>query len=111
MPIPPANYVVSGSITLGIWRKVGGAWAMATSGEVGIYADVGNSPGQNTVGWYYSEAHALGAGVTDFGITIESHDGTAAALNNLDVSYTASSASATRTATPGGEQARATVRP
>ncbi len=104
------QYVVSGYVQVGIWRKVGGVWSMFTTEGVYIYQDVGNSPGRRTVNWSLQNTYTLGAGVTDFGATIQSTDDTAA-VNYLAAAWSASSASGERTASPGGEQAAAVVRP
>lgn len=105
-----SSYYLSGSLSVGIWRKVGGVWSLFTTEGVNIFTQTG-AGGVQTVGWSLSGTYALGAGVTDFGVTIESQDGTAAALTNLDVSYSAQTSSGTRSATPGGESVKATVRP
>lgn len=103
------EYIVSGSITLGIWRNVGG-WQLFGYDGVNIYQNVGNSPGRQTVNWSLQNTYALGQGVTDFGVTIEAADDTAA-ITYLGVSWSASQASGERSATPGGEQTTVVVRP
>lgn len=103
------DYVVSGSITLGIWRNVGG-WQLFGYEGVNVYVGVGGSGGRQTVNWSMQNTYALGQGVTDFGVTIEASDDTAA-INYLGVSWSASQASGERSATPGGEQTTVVVRP
>ena len=98
------QYAVSGYVQVGIWRNAGG-WSRFTTEDVYIYQDVGNSPGRQTVYWSLQNTYALGQGVTDFGVTIESTDDTAA------VTYLGVSWSGERSATPGGEQTTAVVRP
>lgn len=105
------DYVVSGYVSVGIWRKVGGAWQLFTTEDVYVYASVGyNNPGRQTVGWSLQNTYALGQGVTDFGVTIEATDDQAA-INYLAVSWSASTETGERSATPGGEQTTAVVRP
>lgn len=111
MALPGYNdYVVSGYLEVGIWRKVSGAWSLLGTEGVSVYQDVGNSPGRQTVSWSLQNNYALGPGVTDFGVTIESSDDTAA-ITYLSVSWAASQASGERSASPSGEQATAVVRP
>ena len=104
------EYRLEGTVNVGIWRKVGGVWSLFATEPVGISAQV-QGEGQQTANWSLSATFSLGPGVTDFGVTIESHTGIAAALTNLDISYTSQASSGTRSATPGGETTRATVRP
>ena len=104
------NYAISGYVTIGLWKKVGGSWTMLATEDVQVYVDVGNSPGRQTVNWSFQNTYALGAGVTDVGFTIEGSSDTAVA-NYLALSWAASASSGERTATPGGEQAAAVVRP
>lgn len=110
MPIPSGSYTLSGTVGVGIWRKVSGVWGLFTTEYVYIYQVVAGS-GVRTVGWGLYGTYALGSGVTDFGVTIESQDGTAAALTNLDISYNTVTTTGTRSASPNGEMARSTVRP
>lgn len=104
-----ARYVVSGTVTVGIWRMVNGVWQRFTTQDVGVFNNVGG-PGVYTVGWSMQNTFALGAGVTDFGVTIESAS-SEAALTGMGVSWAVQGASGDRSATPAGEQAQAVVRP
>lgn len=111
MAFPGYNqYVVSGYVSVGIWCKKGGTWSLFATEDVYVYQDVGNSPGRQTVGWSLQGNYAMGAGVTDIGVTIEGSDDQAA-LNYLAMSWSASASTSERSATPGGEQAAAVVRP
>lgn len=104
------EYRVEGSLSIGIWKKVSGAWSLVTTDYVWVSQQTAGG-GQQTVNWSMYGTYALGAGVTDFGVTIESQDGLGATISYLNVSYTASAASSTRSATPNGETAKVTVRP
>lgn len=103
------EYSISGYVQVGIWRNAGG-WSLFTTEDVYIYQNMGNSPGRQTVNWSLQNTYTLGQGVTDFGVTIESTDDTAA-LTYLAVSWSASQASGERSASPGGEQTTVVVRP
>lgn len=107
-----ANWYVNGSVTVGIWAKVGGVWSKKATRSQFIYQTVPGS-GQRTVNWSINSAVDLGVtGVQAFGVTIESHSGTAAALTDLaSVSWTAQTASGERSATPSGQSSTAVVSP
>jgi hypothetical protein len=105
------TWVVSGYITAGIWRK-NPNWNLFTTRDVYVYENTyGSGGGLQTVNWGLYDTFALGPGVTDFGVTIEGHDGYGCSLNYLAVSYTSQASSSERSATPGGETCNATVRP
>lgn len=104
------QYAVSGYVQVGIWIMRGGSWSRFSTEDVYVYQDVGNSGGRQTVNWSFQNSYAFGAGVTDIGVTIETTDDQAA-LNYLAATWSASSSSGERTATPGGEQAAVVVRP
>ena len=105
------QWAVSGYVQVGIWCKKGGTWSLFATEDVQVYYDVGGSGGgRQTVPWTLQGSYAMGAGVTDIGVTIEATDDTAAATY-LAMSWSASATTSERTATPGGEQAAAVVRP
>lgn len=104
-----SRYVVSGTITVGVWRMVGGVWQHFTNKDVSVQTVVSGG-GYRTVSWSMNDSFSLGAGVTDFGVTIEASDGDTT-LTGMTVSWTTQAASGERSATPAGEQAMAVVRP
>ncbi len=105
------TYYVNGSVTAGIWAKKSGVWSKVANKGVFIYQTV-SSGGTKTVNWSFFDSFDLGSGVEEFGVTIESHTGTAAALTDFDgVSWTATSASGERSATPSGQSSTAVVNP
>jgi len=109
--IGQGNYI-NGSVTIGIWAMVAGAWSKRAERSEFIYQTV-PSGGQQTVSWFHQSGVDLGVtGVQAFGVTIESHSGISAAVTDLaSVSWTAQAASGERSATPSGQSTTAVVSP
>lgn len=104
-------YYIDGSVTLGIWALKSGVWQKVTTVDVPFYQQVGGY-GQYTVNFDETFSLNLGPGVQAFGVTVDSHTGTAASLTDfVSATWTGTSASGERSATPGGEQSTVTVRP
>lgn len=106
------QYMVTGYVEVGIWKRVGGVWSLAATESVQIYQDVG-SQGYHTVGWNSSNTYALGAGVEAFGVTIQNSDAgpSNTSLSSIYASWAVNQASGERSATPSGQQTTIIVRP
>lgn len=104
-------YYVSGSVTVGIWAKKAGSWVHLADHTVLIYQEVVGA-GSRTVTQIATEDFSLGTGITDFGLTIEGFEGTGAALVDfISASWSATTTSGERSATPGGQFSTVTVIP
>lgn len=103
------QYMVTGYVEVGIWKRVGGVWALVATEPVYVQQDVGQQ-GYHTVGWNVQGTYSMGAGVDAFGATIQSADGPAG-ISGVYVSWTISAASGERSATPSGQLTTVTVRP
>lgn len=104
------QYMVTGYVEVGIWKRVGGVWALAASESVYVQEDVG-SQGYHTVSWSLQNTYSLGGGVEAFGATVQNQDGNGAAVTYLAASWTVTAASGERSATPSGQLTTVTVRP
>lgn len=102
---------VTGSVSVGLWAKIAGAWTRKATRTQ--FIDQGTpGGGQQTVNWLYSGAVDLGPNIQAFGVTVESHTGTSAAVTDLaSVSWTATTTSGERSATPSGQTTTAVVTP
>lgn len=107
-----AWYSGFGYVNVGIWVKKAGAWSKATTVQVAAEGDGFGPP--SAVAWSVTGTFQLGTGVQAFGVTVESveYDTNTASVTDLQsVSWTATSVSGTRTATPSGQISKVTVRP
>jgi hypothetical protein len=104
------SWMVTGYLDVGVWQRKAGVWSLVATEGVYVQDDVGGG-GQHTVGWSLQNTYNLGPGVEAFGATIQGHDGAAATLSYLAASWSASSASGERSATPSGQLSTVTVRP
>jgi hypothetical protein len=104
-------YFVSGTVVLGIWAKKAGVWVKITTQSVELYESVAGA-GSYTVNWDVTYDVDLGTAVQAFGVTVDSYDGTAAALTDfVSVAWTGTSATGDRSATPSSQNSTVTVRP
>lgn len=104
-------YAISGSVTLGLWSKVGGTWIKRADRVVDLYSSVGGS-GSQSMNWDITFDVDLGTAVQAFGVTIESYTGTGAALTDfVSVAWTGTAATGDRSAAPSSQLSTVTVRP